>query len=112
VNDFNTWWTVKKHLGHDKYGPLTTHQAAKAAWDEAAKQSSDELARLRAENAELRADAERWMNLLRGYRKAVGDVAPYFDKPLTDSNMVFWVNLNNAGATVNAAIDAARKEEQ
>jgi hypothetical protein len=69
-----------------------------------------EAERLQRENAELRVDAELWLNLLRGYRKAVGDVATYFDKPVTDENVVFWLNLNNAGAAVDAAIDSARKE--
>jgi hypothetical protein len=54
----------------------------------------------------------RWLNLLRGYRKMVNAVAPHFDKPITDDNVVHWMNLNNAGATIDEAIakhdDAAR----
>ncbi len=110
MNQFDKWWLQWR--GIEMYTEIDPLCDAKGAWFAAMMQADKELSRLRAENAELRADAERWMNLLRGYRKAVSDVAPYFDKPLTDSNMVFWVNLNNAGATVNAAIDAARKEEQ
>ena len=67
--------------------------------------------RAEADLAAARADAERWFNLLRGYKKAVNAVAPYFDKSLTDENIVHWINLNNVGATVNAAINAALAKE-
>jgi hypothetical protein len=57
-------------------------------------------------------DTERWINLCRGYRKMVNAVAPHFDKPLTDENVVLWMNLNNAGATLDKALamyDAATR---
>ena len=106
-------------------GDLVLQSEYRGDWDTYATRASEinsaamkEAAALRSLRADLAAiiaraeaaekDAERWFNLLRGYRKMVNDVAPHFDKPITDDNVVLWLNLNNAGRTVDAAIDAAR----
>lgn len=56
-------------------------------------------------------ERDKFINLLTGYVKIVADLAPHFDKPLTDENIALWLNLNNAGRTCREAIDAARVKE-
>ncbi len=51
------------------------------------------------------------LNLLRGLHKVVADLAPHFDKPVTDENVPRWLALNSAQQAVAQFLAAPVREE-